>query len=198
MHDVENIDPVVNPVLNREIYKKGGRVLIRLGDQVMFLFLFLFLCFCVALCNDTVGWFSFEKKGHWFLADVYDISRHARSDCPFYARYCFFFLNLLDCYRCLKNDFVVYFQIFVREWRLSISPLRQPDSSASSCMKYFESNDQVISFVLYFCVGWFDRFYVYFFRCSCSTRRVVEIASKKKTNERVSFDFFTTFFVKKK
>ena len=34
VHDVENIDPVVNPVLNREIYKKGGRVLIRLGDQV--------------------------------------------------------------------------------------------------------------------------------------------------------------------
>ena len=34
VQDVENIDPVVNPVLNREIYKKGGRVLIRLGDQV--------------------------------------------------------------------------------------------------------------------------------------------------------------------
>jgi hypothetical protein len=33
VQDVENIDPVVNPVLNKEIYKKGGRVLIRLGDQ---------------------------------------------------------------------------------------------------------------------------------------------------------------------
>ena len=37
VQDVENIDPVVNPVLNREIYKKGGRVLIRLGDQVFIL-----------------------------------------------------------------------------------------------------------------------------------------------------------------
>eukprot|EP01132_Coremiostelium_polycephalum_P002127 gene2127-2619_t len=33
VQDVENIDPVLNPVLNKEIRKKGGRVLIRLGDQ---------------------------------------------------------------------------------------------------------------------------------------------------------------------
>jgi len=31
--DVESIDPVLNPVLNKEIRKTGGRVLIRLGDQ---------------------------------------------------------------------------------------------------------------------------------------------------------------------
>lgn len=33
VQDVENIDPVLNPVLNKEIYKKGGRILIKLGDQ---------------------------------------------------------------------------------------------------------------------------------------------------------------------
>ncbi|KAL6068809.1 putative dyneins heavy chain [Balamuthia mandrillaris] len=33
VEDVESIDPVLNPVLNKEIRKTGGRVLIRLGDQ---------------------------------------------------------------------------------------------------------------------------------------------------------------------
>lgn len=33
VQDVENIDPVLNPVLNKEIFKKGGRILIKLGDQ---------------------------------------------------------------------------------------------------------------------------------------------------------------------
>jgi dynein heavy chain 1 len=33
VEDVENIDPVLNPVLNKEIRKAGGRVLIRLGDN---------------------------------------------------------------------------------------------------------------------------------------------------------------------
>ncbi len=33
VQDVENIDPILNPVLNREFQKTGGRVLIRLGDQ---------------------------------------------------------------------------------------------------------------------------------------------------------------------
>eukprot|EP01091_Cochliopodium_minus_P010435 TRINITY_DN2760_c1_g1_i1.p1 TRINITY_DN2760_c1_g1~~TRINITY_DN2760_c1_g1_i1.p1 ORF type:complete len:4604 (+),score=1553.39 TRINITY_DN2760_c1_g1_i1:76-13887(+) len=33
VQDVENIDPVLNPILNKEIRKTGGRVLITLGDQ---------------------------------------------------------------------------------------------------------------------------------------------------------------------
>lgn len=33
VQDVENLDPVLNPVLNKEIHKTGGRVLIKLGDQ---------------------------------------------------------------------------------------------------------------------------------------------------------------------
>ncbi|XP_065319190.1 dynein heavy chain, cytoplasmic-like isoform X2 [Gordionus sp. m RMFG-2023] len=33
VQDVENYDPILNPVLNREIRKTGGRVLITLGDQ---------------------------------------------------------------------------------------------------------------------------------------------------------------------
>ncbi|CAK4126621.1 unnamed protein product [Aphanomyces euteiches] len=33
VHDVENIDPILNPVLNRELYKTGGRVLIRLAGE---------------------------------------------------------------------------------------------------------------------------------------------------------------------
>nr|CCA15174.1 Cytoplasmic dynein 1 heavy chain 1 putative [Albugo laibachii Nc14] len=33
VHEVENIDPVLNPVLNRELYKTGGRVLIRLAGE---------------------------------------------------------------------------------------------------------------------------------------------------------------------
>jgi dynein heavy chain 1 len=33
VEDVENIDPVLNSVLNKEVHRNGGRVLIRLGDQ---------------------------------------------------------------------------------------------------------------------------------------------------------------------
>ena len=32
VQDVEKIDPILNSVLNKEIYKTGGRVLIRVGD----------------------------------------------------------------------------------------------------------------------------------------------------------------------
>ena len=31
--DVENYDPILNPVLNREVRRTGGRVLISIGDQ---------------------------------------------------------------------------------------------------------------------------------------------------------------------
>lgn len=31
--DVESYDPILNPVLNRELRKTGGRILITLGDQ---------------------------------------------------------------------------------------------------------------------------------------------------------------------
>ena len=49
VQDVENYDPILNPVLNRELRRTGGRVLITLGDQVCAfylptcLFFFLFL-----------------------------------------------------------------------------------------------------------------------------------------------------------
>ncbi|EAR94592.2 dynein heavy chain, cytoplasmic protein (macronuclear) [Tetrahymena thermophila SB210] len=33
VQDVERIDPILNSVLNKEVYKAGGRVLIRVGDQ---------------------------------------------------------------------------------------------------------------------------------------------------------------------
>ncbi|KAJ5078911.1 intein-containing cytoplasmic dynein 1 heavy chain 1 precursor [Anaeramoeba ignava] len=33
LQDVENIDPILNPILNKEVHKTGGRFLIRLGDQ---------------------------------------------------------------------------------------------------------------------------------------------------------------------
>jgi len=33
LKDVESYDPIVNPVLNREVRRTGGRVLITLGDQ---------------------------------------------------------------------------------------------------------------------------------------------------------------------
>jgi dynein heavy chain 1 len=33
VQDVESIDPVLNPLLNKEFHKTGGRVLIRLGDE---------------------------------------------------------------------------------------------------------------------------------------------------------------------
>ena len=33
VQDVENVDPVLNPVLNREFQKTGGRVLVRVGAQ---------------------------------------------------------------------------------------------------------------------------------------------------------------------
>lgn len=34
VQDVENYDPILNPVLNKELKRTGGRVLITLGDQV--------------------------------------------------------------------------------------------------------------------------------------------------------------------
>lgn len=33
MEDVESIDPILNPVLNKEVHKTGGRVLVTLGDR---------------------------------------------------------------------------------------------------------------------------------------------------------------------
>ena len=33
VHDAESYDPILNPVLNREVRKSGGRVLITIGDQ---------------------------------------------------------------------------------------------------------------------------------------------------------------------
>ena len=33
VEDVENIDQVLNPILNKEIRKTGGRILITLADQ---------------------------------------------------------------------------------------------------------------------------------------------------------------------
>jgi dynein heavy chain 1 len=33
VEDVENIDPILNPILNKEVRKQGGRILIRLGDN---------------------------------------------------------------------------------------------------------------------------------------------------------------------
>lgn len=33
VQDVENYDPILNPVLNREVKKTGGRILITLGGQ---------------------------------------------------------------------------------------------------------------------------------------------------------------------
>ena len=33
LQDVESYDPILNPVLNRELRRTGGRVLITLGDQ---------------------------------------------------------------------------------------------------------------------------------------------------------------------
>eukprot|EP00760_Papus_ankaliazontas_P026596 PhM_4_TR3054/c0_g1_i1/m.97841/K10413/DYNC1H; dynein heavy chain 1, cytosolic len=33
VQDVENIDPILNPILNKEVRRSGGRFLIRLGDQ---------------------------------------------------------------------------------------------------------------------------------------------------------------------
>jgi dynein heavy chain 1 len=32
VQDVEKIDPILNSVLNKELHKTGGRVLIRVGD----------------------------------------------------------------------------------------------------------------------------------------------------------------------
>lgn len=33
VHDVENVDPILNPVLNKEFQKTGGRTLVRLGNE---------------------------------------------------------------------------------------------------------------------------------------------------------------------
>ena len=33
LEDVDNIDPILNPVLNKEVHRTGGRLLVRVGDQ---------------------------------------------------------------------------------------------------------------------------------------------------------------------
>jgi dynein heavy chain 1, cytosolic len=33
IHDAENFDPLINPVLNRELRRTSGRVLITIGDK---------------------------------------------------------------------------------------------------------------------------------------------------------------------
>lgn len=33
MQDVEAVDPILNPVLNREFQRTGGRTIIRLGNE---------------------------------------------------------------------------------------------------------------------------------------------------------------------
>lgn len=33
VQDVESYDPILNPVLNREVKRTGGRILITIGDQ---------------------------------------------------------------------------------------------------------------------------------------------------------------------
>jgi hypothetical protein len=45
VQDVENYDPILNPVLNKELKRTGGRVLITLGDQARILWKMLFYRF---------------------------------------------------------------------------------------------------------------------------------------------------------
>lgn len=54
--DVESYDPILNPVLNRELRKTGGRILITLGDQEIDFFpkFTIFL----STRNPNVRWFS--------------------------------------------------------------------------------------------------------------------------------------------
>ncbi|CAI5714683.1 unnamed protein product [Hyaloperonospora brassicae] len=78
VHEVENIDPILNPVLNRELYKTGGRVLIRLaGEEIDYspdFRLFLItrdpscrfspdVCSRVTFVNFTVTMSSLESQG---------------------------------------------------------------------------------------------------------------------------------------
>jgi len=54
VHEVENIYPIMNPVLKRELYKTGGRVLIRFGggDRELAGFI-LFLITRDTLCRSS-------------------------------------------------------------------------------------------------------------------------------------------------
>lgn len=78
VYEVENIDPILNPVLNRELYKTGGRVLIRLaGEEIDYspdFRLFLItrdpscrfspdICSRVTFVNFTVTPSSLESQG---------------------------------------------------------------------------------------------------------------------------------------
>lgn len=49
VQDVENYDPILNPVLNKELKRTGGRVLITLGDQVLFLVVHSSICLKVLM-----------------------------------------------------------------------------------------------------------------------------------------------------
>jgi len=69
VQDVESYDPILNPVLNRELRRTGGRVLITLGDQdidlspsftiflstrdpTVLLIITQFLCKCLLHCSE--------------------------------------------------------------------------------------------------------------------------------------------------
>ena len=53
VQDVEKIEPILNSVLNKEVHKAGGRVLIRVGDQEID-FSSSFLLFMITRNNNAV------------------------------------------------------------------------------------------------------------------------------------------------
>lgn len=67
VEDVDHIDPILNPVLNRETQKMGGRVLIRIGDHDVdyspLFSLFLSMLFFNLFCN-----FSYSVSERFFYS----------------------------------------------------------------------------------------------------------------------------------
>lgn len=67
LKDVESYDPILNPVLNREVRRTGGRVLITLGDQDIDLSP-SFVIF-LSTRDPTVGSKSF-LRGRYFYKEI--------------------------------------------------------------------------------------------------------------------------------
>ena len=69
--DVESYDPILNPVLNRELRRTGGRVLITIGDQDIDLSpsFTIFLSTRDPTVGETLGFFLFKHNIRKFRKD---------------------------------------------------------------------------------------------------------------------------------
>ena len=73
IQDVETIDPILNPVLNKELQRTGGRTIIRLGNEVspsVGQLLLVNKCVCVTNAYISPSIYIHTPSGYRFLPQV--------------------------------------------------------------------------------------------------------------------------------